>query len=112
MVRSITIAWHKPRVGIGCIVRIINTAPEFGFLVFLTTFFTTVVGFSMVEWLRLLSAIFFSNIIWNLLFGFIGDRMGWARTVAFYGGFGCAITTLALYYVPLLHQSFRLSVIA
>ena len=112
LARSITIAWRKPRIGIGCIVRIINTAPEFGFLVFLPAFFTTVVGFSMVEWLRLLSAIFFSNIIWNLLFGFIGDRVGWARTVAFCGGFGCAITTLALYYVPLLHHSFALSVVA
>jgi polyol permease family len=109
---SITIAWRKPKTGIACIIRIINTAPEFGFLVFLPAFFTTVVGFSMVGWLRLLGAIFFSNIIWNLLFGLIGDRLGWARTVAFCGGFGCTLTTLALYYVPMLHHSITLSVVA
>lgn len=109
---SITIAWRKPKTGIACIVRIINTAPEFGFLVFLPAFFTTVIGFSMVGWLRLLGAIFFSNIIWNLLFGLIGDRLGWARTVAFCGGFGCTLTTLALYYVPMLHHSLTLSVVA
>jgi len=108
---SVTIAWRKPKTGIACIVRIINTAPEFGFLVFLPAFFTTVVGFTMVGWLRLLSAIFFSNIIWNLLFGLIGDRLGWARTVAFCGGFGCTLTTLALYYVPTLHHSLALSVV-
>jgi len=107
---SITIAWKKPKTGIACIVRMINTAPEFGFFVFLPAFFTTEIGFSMTEWLRLLSAIFLSNIVWNLLFGLIGDRFGWRRTVAYCGGFGCTLTTLALYYVPMLHHSFPLSV--
>ena len=31
---------------------------------------------------------FLSNIIWNLLFGFIGDRLGWRQTVAYCGGAG------------------------
>ncbi|MEN6607742.1 MAG: MFS transporter, partial [Bryobacteraceae bacterium] len=79
---------------------IINTAPQFGFLVFLPIFFTTTVGFSLTQWLRLLSSIFLSNIIWNLLFGIIGDKFGWRRTVALCGGVGSAITTLLLYYVP------------
>jgi polyol permease family len=108
---SITIAWKRPTLGIGCLVRIINTAPEFGFFVFLPLFFTTQVGFSMTGWLRLLSAIFLSNIIWNLLFGLIGDRFGWRRTVAYCGGFGCTVTTLALYYVPMLHHSLGMSVL-
>jgi polyol permease family len=111
LVRSVTIAWQKPKTGIGCIVRIINTAPEFGFFVFLPAFFTGFVGFTMAEWLHLLSAIFLSNIIWNLLFGLIGDRFGWRRTVAICGGFGSALTTLALYYVPSLHHSFSLSIL-
>ena len=95
---SITLAWRTPKTGIACLVRVINTAPEFGFFVFLPAFFTGVIGFTMQEWLLLLSAIFLSNIIWNLLFGLIGDRLGWRKTVAFFGGFGCALTTLGLYY--------------
>jgi MFS family permease len=47
-----------------------------------------------------LSSIFLSNIVWNLLFGIIGDKFGWRRTVALCGGVGSAITTLLLYYVP------------
>ena len=43
---------------------------------------------------------FLSNIIWNLLFGIIGDRLGWRQTVAYCGGVGSAITTLLLYYFP------------
>lgn len=97
---SVTIAWRVPKTAAGCVVRIINTAPQFGFLVFLPVFFTQTVGFTLTAWLRLLSAIFLSNIVWNLLFGIIGDKFGWRRTVALCGGVGSAITTLLLFYVP------------
>jgi polyol permease family len=97
---SVTIAWRMPKTAVGCVVRIINTAPQFGFLVFLPVFFTQTVGFTLTAWLRMLSAIFLSNIGWNLLFGVIGDKLGWRRTVALCGGVGSAITTLLLYYVP------------
>jgi predicted MFS family arabinose efflux permease len=94
LISSVTIAWKEPKTVIGCLVRVINTAPEFGFLVILPTFFTETIGFSLPQWLRLLS------IIWNLLFGVIGDRIGWRRTVALCGGVGSAISTLLLYYTP------------
>lgn len=110
--RSIALLWRHPRTALAFLVRIINTAPEFGFFVFLPTFFMREIGFSMAQWLQLLSAIFLSNILWNLLFGFIGDRFGWRRTVALCGGFGCGVTTLALYYAPTLHRSFHASVVA
>lgn len=97
---SVSIAWRKPKTAIGCVVRIINTAPQNGFIVFLPIYFTKTIGFELEQWLRLLSFMFFSNIIWNLLFGFIGDRLGWRRTVAYCGGVGSAVTTLLLYYAP------------
>jgi polyol permease family/HAD superfamily hydrolase (TIGR01509 family) len=97
---SITIAWKKPKTTIGCVVRMINTAPQFGFLVFLPTFFTKTIGFSMSGWLQLLSYMFLSNIIWNLFMGICGDKLGWRQTVAYVGGVGCAIATLLLYYIP------------
>jgi polyol permease family len=110
---SITIAWRVPKTAIGCVVRIINTAPQFGFFVFLPIYFTQTVGFTLAAWLRLLSAIFVSNIIWNLLFGIIGDKLGWRRTVALCGGVGSAITTLLLYYTPTLFgANYTLCIIA
>lgn len=111
LLSSITIAWQKPKTAIGCIVRAINTAPELGFLVFLPIFFTQTIGFSLDAWLRLLSFMFLSNIIWNLLFGIIGDKLGWRQTVAYCGGVGCAITTLLLYYVPLASKDYSLSIL-
>lgn len=97
---SVTIAWKRPKTAIGCLVRVINTAPQFGFLVFLPAYFTETIGFTLPQWLRLLSLIFLSNIGWNLLFGIVGDRIGWRNTVAVCGGLGSAVTTLLLYYVP------------
>ncbi len=100
LLSSVSIAWKKPKTAIGCLVRIINTAPQNGFIVFMPIYFTETIGFEMGQWLHLLSFMFFSNILWNLLFGFIGDRLGWRQTVAFCGGVGSAITTLLLYYLP------------
>ncbi|MET9429022.1 MFS transporter [Streptomyces sp. NPDC003036] len=95
---SLAIVWRNPRIGTGAVVRAINTAPQFGFLVFLPVFFTDTLGFSLSEWLQLLSVMFATNIFFNLIFGVVGDRIGWQRTVAWCGGVGCAVTTLLLYY--------------
>ena len=108
---SLSLTWRRPKTGVGLIIRIINTAPEFGFFVFLPAFFQKTIGFSQTQWLTLLSSVFLSNILWNLLFGLIGDWFGWRRTVAIFGGFGCAVTTLAFFYVPLWHHSFAETVL-
>ncbi|MFB3825927.1 MAG: MFS transporter [Bryobacteraceae bacterium] len=112
LLASVSIAWRKPKTAVGCIVRVINTAPQFGFLVFLPVFFTATIGFTLAQWLRLLSAIFVSNIIWNLLFGILGDKLGWRRTVALCGGIGSAVSTLLLYYVPQVWGNYALSILA
>ena len=106
---SISLIWRRPATGIACLVRVINTAPEFGFFAFMPAFFERTLGFSQAQWLSLLSSIFLSNICFNLLFGLLGDRFGWKATVATFGGFGCTLTTLAFYYVPLWSHSFPMS---
>lgn len=100
MSRSITIAWQNPKIAVGGICRAIDTSSEFGFLVFMPAFFMKSVGFSLEQWLRLLSVMFASNVVWNLLHGIIGDKFGWRKTVTYAGGVGCCVTTLLLYYVP------------
>jgi len=72
---SLTIMWRQPKIGMGAAVRAINTASQFGFLVFLPTFFTREIGFTLSQWLQLLSVVFLTNIFFNLLFGIIGDKV-------------------------------------
>ncbi|WP_077194083.1 MFS transporter [Streptomyces lydicus] len=100
LVGSVTVLWRNPRVGVGSLVRVINTASQFGFFVIMPIHFTRTVGFSLTQWLHLLSAMFATNIFANLLFGVVGDRLGWRRTIAWFGGAGCTVSTLLLYYVP------------
>ncbi|WP_411121973.1 MFS transporter [Streptomyces sp. x-19] len=100
LVGSVTVLWRNPRVGAGSLVRVINTASQFGFFVVLPVHFTKTVGFTLTQWLHLLSAMFATNIFANLLFGVVGDRIGWRRTIAWCGGAGCTLSTLTLFYVP------------
>jgi polyol permease family len=99
LLKGLTIVQEEPKVLIGGIVRIINTTAQFAFPVFLPMYMEKH-GFDTTTWLQIWGTIFTSNIIFNLIFGFVGDRLGWRNTIMWFGGVGCAITTLALYYVP------------
>lgn len=99
---SVSIMRRRPRVAIGAAVRVFSTGSQFGFLVCLPFFFTETVGFSTSAWLRLLSVMFAANIFANLFFGAVGDRLGWQRTMTWFGAVACALTCLALYYVPVV----------
>jgi polyol permease family len=100
LVASVSVVWKHPLVGLGGIVATITTTSEFGFLVFLPIFFIHVVGFTLQQWLQVLSVMFATNVVTNLWWGWVGDKVGWRRTITFIGACGCALTTLGLYYVP------------
>lgn len=99
LLKGLTIVQEEPKVLLGGIVRIINTTAQFAFPVFLPMYMQQH-GFDTTTWLKIWGTIFTSNIIFNLIFGFVGDRVGWRNTIMWFGGVGCGITTLALYYVP------------
>lgn len=98
--KGITIAFERPKVGLGGIVRTINTAGAYGLVVFLPAYMIEI-GFTRTEWLQIYAALWTSNVIFNLIWGIIGDKLGWRNTVMWFGGVGCAITIMTLYYIPL-----------
>lgn len=99
LMKGFTIIKEEPKVLLGGIVRIINTTAQFAFPVFLPIYMAQF-DISTKEWLQIWGTIFTANIIFNLLFGFIGDRLGWRNTIIWFGGIGCGITTLLLFYAP------------
>lgn len=101
LLKGITIAFENPKVGIGGVVKIINSTAKFGFVIFLPTYMTKF-GFSVSEWLKIWGTLFFVNIVFNIIFGIVGDKLGWKNTIMWFGGVGCGIVTLAFYYVPQL----------
>lgn len=101
LAKGVTILKEEPKVLMGGIVRVINTTAQFAFPVFLPTYMA-IHGFSTTDWLKIWGTIFTSNILFNLIFGFVGDKLGWRNTVMWFGGVGCAISTLLFYYTPQL----------
>ncbi len=99
LIKGLTIVREEPKVLLGGIVRIINTTAQFAFPVFLPIYMATH-GFSTKEWLQIWGTIFTSNIAFNLVFGFVGDRLGWRNTIMWFGGVGCGLTTLLFFYSP------------
>lgn len=99
LLNGLTIVRKEPKVLIGGIVRIINTTAQFAFPVFLPIYLAAY-GFTTVEWLQIWGTIFTSNIIFNLIFGFVGDRLGWRNTITWFGGVGCGLSTLMFFYSP------------
>jgi polyol permease family len=101
--KGLTIVKEEPKVLLGGIVRIINTTAQFAFPVFLPTYMASY-GITTTQWLEIWGTIFTSNILFNLIFGFVGDNIGWRNTVMWFGGVGCGISTLLFYYAPQLAQ--------
>ncbi len=90
------------KVSVGGFVQIINATGTFGFFVFLPLFLTKTVSFTLSQsGLQINGAMFLSNIIWNLLWGVLGDYLGWRNTLLWFGGIGCGIATVLLCYIPL-----------
>lgn len=102
-IRGVTIAYKRPQVGIAGIVRIINQIALYGFPVMLPILVTSnQVGFTISQWLMIWGTMGLTNVIFNAVWGAIGDRIGWVWQVRWFGCVGTAITSLLLYYVPVI----------
>ncbi|WP_431225498.1 MFS transporter [Serratia sp. L9] len=99
VLKGITIAFENPKIGLGGIVRTINTSAAYGFVVFMPMYMMDM-GFSRTDWLQMYAALWTVNIIFNLIFGVISDGLGWRNVVMWFGCVGCAATTLMFYYAP------------
>ncbi|MEF3109981.1 MFS transporter [Raoultella sp. WB_B2P2-3] len=99
VLKGITIVFDNPKIGIGGVVRTINTSAAYGFVVFMPMYMMDM-GFSRNEWLQMYAALWGVNIIFNLIFGIISDGLGWRNVVMWGGCVGCALTTLMFFYVP------------
>lgn len=100
LLSGISIVWKVPKVGLGGIVAVITTTSEFGFLLFLPIFYIHTIGFTLPQWLQILTVMFATNIFFNLFWGWIGDKIGWRTVITIVGACGCAATALGLYYIP------------
>jgi MFS family permease len=102
MLTAVTIVVENPRVGIGGLVRVINTLGFYAFVVFLATFMVRDVGLTTAQWQTVWGTMLLANVLANFVFGYVADRLGRVTTVAWFGGLACAVSVPAFYYVPAL----------
>lgn len=99
---SISIMWEEPKTSLGGVVRTINTASMFGFFIVLPGYFMDVIGFTLEQWLRLVTIIFISNIAGNIIASRLGNRVGLRNTVIWMGAVGSSMSTPLFFYMPQL----------
>jgi MFS family permease len=97
---GIRLSYKEPKIFVGFIVRLINTAPQYGMFIILPTIIGGSLGWSQTQWLAMTVIVYASNIAFNAVFGAIGDKWGWQRTVKWFGVMGSAIGLLLWWYVP------------
>ncbi|MED7788389.1 MFS transporter [Francisella sp. 19X1-34] len=101
MSKGVTLIYRNKNIFMALIIRIICNLSLFGFPVIMPLFYTSgTVGFKTSQWLLIWGIVFviqpFSNVIW----GAIGDRIGWMFQMRWFGFVGCGLATLSFYYLP------------
>ncbi|WP_144766218.1 RbtT/DalT/CsbX family MFS transporter [Curtobacterium sp. 9128] len=97
---GIEVCIRRPKVLLAVLIRLVNTAPEFGMFVIMPAIIGTELGWGQSKWLTMTVIVYAGNILFNAFFGALGDRIGWIRTVKWFGIGASAIGLLAWWYVP------------
>lgn len=112
---GVDILWRDRRTLAGGLVRIVNTAPQYGFFaMFPFTFGPATEGggfLSAAEVSSLAAVAYGANIAANLFFGVFGDYFGWRRTVTWFGCVGCAVATPLWYFGSVASGTFTVAAI-
>lgn len=113
--KCVTLIFNNRNIALALITRIICNLSLFGFPVIMPLLYTSPqVGFSVPEWARIWGMFFLVQPVTNVLWGLIGDRIGWMRQMRWVGFCGCGTASLLFYWIPLHypHNMFAASIAA
>ncbi|WP_434526387.1 MFS transporter [Photorhabdus asymbiotica] len=99
VLKGITILKEYPKLFISCILRIINSLSQYAFPVYLPVYMISQ-GFTTTQWLSIWGTAFTSNILFNLVWGIVGDKIGYKRTIIWCGGVLTGVASLLLFFAP------------
>lgn len=100
--RGVTLIFQDRSMFLALVIRILCNLALFGFPIFMPLHYTSAgVGFTSEQWMRIWGIFFLVQPVTNVLWGIIGDRIGWLFQMRWVGFFGCTITTLLFYFMPL-----------
>jgi hypothetical protein len=100
--KCVTLIFHNRNIALALVTRVICNLSLFGFPVIMPLFYTSArIGFSVPEWARIWGTFFLVQPVTNVLWGLIGDRIGWMRQMRWVGFVGCGTASLLFYWLPL-----------
>ena len=100
--KCVTLIFNNRNIALALITRIICNLSLFGFPVIMPLFYTSPrIGFSVPEWARIWGTFFLVQPVTNVVWGLIGDRIGWMRQMRWVGFCGCGTASLLFYWLPL-----------
>lgn len=89
-------------------IRTINSIPTYAMAVFFPAYFTDDLNWPLSWFLILTTVVYSVNLPFNLLFGNLGDKLGWSKTVVWAGAVGCGVMMALVYFVPMMSVSIGL----
>jgi polyol permease family len=113
--KCVTLIFNNRNIALALITRIICNLSLFGFPVIMPLLYTSPqVGFSVPEWARIWGMFFLVQPVTNVVWGLIGDRIGWMRQMRWVGFCGCGTASLLFYWIPIHfpHNMFAASIAA
>ncbi|MCZ9308332.1 RbtT/DalT/CsbX family MFS transporter [Corynebacterium uberis] len=81
-------------------IRTINSMPTYAMAIFFPPYFAEVLHWPRAWFLLLTTVIYAVNLPFNPIFGRVGDRFGWWRTMVWAGPVSCFFTLGLVYFTP------------
>lgn len=99
LLNSFTLIFRRPRLGLGVIIKAINDIGKFGYVIVMPLYLIHY-GYTTAEWLSVWAIVNVVGLFLNYVFGYIADKIGWRKTLVYFGGTFCGLGTLGLWLVP------------
>jgi predicted MFS family arabinose efflux permease len=97
--RAVSLSWRMPEAGLGGLIKLIQGCSA-GFAVFYVTYLTTQIGFEVGNAVLLFTAMGVAVVLGNLVWGWLGNVIGWRRTVQYCASLLTAAGYLGMFYLP------------
>jgi len=98
---GIVIMFREPKLSLAVVVKTINDIGKFSFVILMPLYLPRF-GFSLSEWLAIWGSVNIINLFSNAFFGYVGDKIGWQKTVVLFAGTLCGTSALLVCYAPVI----------
>ena len=97
---AVSIVWRKRKVGIGGIVKIINLSGQYGLQAYYIVYLHTVHNMPLPQAILTFTIFGVVAVIGDVVWGVVGDRLGWRNTLLRFAIPISAISLVYLYVIP------------